>query len=130
MKWIQRIAWGVTVILWFLWLGYEDRSLSSVTIVAAFIAFTLGLEGLIRWTDKRPAKLIIWMLRSIIIGTIAGAIVGPIAVLLALLKISLHHHSTPDFDLASMRVLLSQSLTWIAAGALFGAAGGFLKLSQ
>ena len=93
MKWVRRIAWGVTGVLLFLWLGYEDRSLSSVSIVAAFVAFTLGLEGLSRWTDKRPTKLIIWMLRSIIIGAIAGAIVGPIAVLLALLKISLHHYS-------------------------------------
>ncbi|OGO17391.1 MAG: hypothetical protein A2Z14_04255 [Chloroflexi bacterium RBG_16_48_8] len=130
MKWLRRIVWGITGIVWFLWLGYEDRSLTSVIAVAALIAFALGLEVLAKWTQKRPVKPTLWLLRCILIGAFAGAIVGPIIVVLAVGKISLHHHPTPDFELAGMRMLMGKSLTWIAAGALFGAAGGFLKLSQ
>jgi len=130
MKWLRRLALCVMAIGLFFWLGFEDRSLSSIIVVAALVAFALGLEGLGRWTEKRPVAGTVWLLRSVLIGIIAGAMVGPIAALLALVKISLHRHAMQEFDLSSMRMILGQSLTWIAAGGLFGAAGGFLKLSR
>jgi hypothetical protein len=130
VKWLRTLVFCVTGVVWFFWLSHEDSGFSSVRLVAALIAFALGLESLARWTKRRPAKRAIWLLRSVIIGALAGAIVGPIAVLLALVKISLHPPLRLDFDLSTMRLLLGQSLTWIAAGGLFGAAGGFLKLSQ
>jgi hypothetical protein len=127
---LRRIVWVITVVVWFMWFGYEDHGLSSVIAVAALLAFALGLEGFSRWTQKRPATPTTWLLRSIIIGAVAGALVGPITVLIALVKVFIYSQSSPDFDLTSIRIVVGQSLTWIAAGALFGAAGGFLKLSQ
>jgi hypothetical protein len=130
MKWLRRILWIATGVIGFFWLGYEDRGLAAIVALAVLIAFAIGLEGLARWTQRRPTWTTIWLLRSIIMGALAGVVVGPIAVLLALVKISLHHHPSPDFELASIKTLIGQSIPWMAAGALFGAAGGFLKLSQ
>lgn len=130
MKWLRRVIWIATGVILFFWLGYEDKGLATIVALSVLIAFAIGLEGLARWTQRRPSRPTIWLLRSIIMGALAGAVVGPIAVLLALVKISLHHHSTPDFEFASIKMLVGQSLPWMAAGALFGAAGGFLKLSQ
>jgi flagellin-like protein len=130
VKWLRRIIWIATGVIWFFWLGYEDKGLSAIIALAVLIAFALGLEGLARWTQKRPTKSTIWLLQSIIMGALAGAVVGPIAVILALVKISLNHPPTPDFELVSIKILVGQSLPWMAAGALFGAAGGFLKLSK
>lgn len=130
MKLLRRTTWIITGILWLFWLGYEDRGLATLVAMSALIAFALGLEALYRWNQKRPTRPTIWLLRSIVVGALAGAIASPIIVLLALLKISLHHHLAPDFNLMNIKFLVGQSLFWIAAGALFGAAGGFLKLSQ
>jgi hypothetical protein len=130
MKWLRRITWFLTGLIGLLWLGYEDRGLEALVALSALIALAIALEVLSRWTQKRPTKPTFWLLRSILIGAVAGALMGPIAIILALIKISLHHHLTPDFELVSLRFLVGQSLTWIAAGALFGAAGGFLKLAR
>jgi hypothetical protein len=124
------VAWGLAGIVWIFWLGYEDQGLTSLIFVAALIAFALGVEGLSRWTESRPTVGLIWLIRSTIVGALTGAVVGPIAVLLALIKISLHSHSTPDFSIEDIRVLVRNSLPWIATGSLFGAAAGFLRLSQ
>ena len=130
VKWLRRIIWIVTGVIWFFWLGYEDKGLVAIVALAVLVAFALGLEGLTRWAQKRPTRPTIWLLQSIIVGALAGAVVGPIAILLALVKISLHHHPTSDFELASIKILVGQSIPWMAAGALFGAAVGFLKLSR
>lgn len=130
MKWLRRITWFLTGLIGLLWLGYEDRGLESLVALSALIALAIALEVLSRWAQKRPTKPTFWLLRSILMGAVAGALMGPIAIILALIKISLHHHLTPDFELVSLRFLVGQSLTWIAAGALFGAAGGFLKLAR
>jgi hypothetical protein len=130
MKWLRRSVWFLTGLIGLLWLGYEDRGLETLIALSALIAFAIALEVLSRWSHRKPTKPTLWLLRSIIIGAVGGALMGPIAVMLALIKISLHHHLTPDFELVSLRFLVGQSLTWIAAGALFGAAGGFLKLAR
>jgi hypothetical protein len=130
MKWFRRGAWAVAGIVWIFWLGYEDRNLISLIVVAALVAFALGVEGLNRWTESRPTVGLIWLIRSIIVGALTGAAVGPIAVLLALIKISLHSHPTPDFSVDDIRELVRNSLPWIATGSLFGAAVGFVRLSQ
>ena len=130
MKWVRRGAWAVAGIVWIFWLGYEDRSLTSLIIVAALIAFALGIEAMNRWTESRPTVGLIWLVRSIIVGGLTGAAVGPIAVLLALIKISLHSHTTPDFSIEDIRVLVRNSMPWIATGSLFGAAVGFVRLSR
>jgi hypothetical protein len=130
VKGLRRIIWIATGVIWFFWLGYEDKGPVAIVALAALVAFALGLEGLARWTQKRPTRPTIWLVQSIIMGALAGAVVVPIAVLLALVKISLHRHSASDFELASIKILVGQSIPWMAAGALFGAAGGFLKLSR
>jgi hypothetical protein len=130
VKWLRRVTWFLAGFLGLLWLGYEDRGLASLIALSTLVAFGFALEVLFKWANKRPIKPMLWLLRGIIIGSFAGAIIGPIAIVLALMKISLHHHLTPDFELVDLKILVGQSLSWIAAGGLFGAAGGFLKLAQ
>jgi hypothetical protein len=129
VKWIRRITWAITGLVCFFWLAYQDQGQSAVVALASLIAFALGMEGLIRWTQKRPSRPTIWLLQSIIVGALAGALVGPIAILLALVKILLYRHSTMGFESSNLDILVGQSIFWMVAGALFGAAGGFLRLS-
>lgn len=130
MNWFRRATWAVVGIASIFWLGYEDRTLTSLTVVAILVAFALGVEGLNRWSQSRPTVGVIWLIRSIVVGALAGAAVGPIAILLALIKISIHHHAAPDFSFEELRALVRNSLPWITAGSLFGAAVGFIRLSQ
>ena len=130
MIWVRRIIWGIAGIVSLFWLGYEDRNLTFPIVAATLIAFALGFELQVKWTQRKAIRSTVWLLRSILIGVFAGAIVSPIIVVLVLVKTILPPHPTTDFELIGMKFLLSQSLTWIAAGALFGAAAGFLRISR
>jgi hypothetical protein len=130
VKWLRRLLWGLLGIVCFFWIGYEDRTLVTIAGVAVLISFTLGLEAFLKWTERRATGRYVWFLRCMLLGAIAGALVGPVSILLALIKVSLYHQAVPDFSISNMRILLVQTPTWIMAGLLFGIAGGFLKLSQ
>jgi len=143
---IQRAAWGLTGLLWFLWLAVEDRSAGGPVIVAAAACLAVGLTVLRRWrlrgAGKTPAPALVhslwgrrldermvWLAQSTLCGFGAGLVVGPVAALLMLVKVSLHGHPAPDFTGADLVGALMRTPAWALAGLCLGAALGLVCLA-
>lgn len=124
MKWTLRAFWLMAAIFWFVWVGFEDRGVQAVVIVAVAFALPLGLQLFAAWQTFALPTQAAWMLRSVLSGAIAGILVVPITIVLVLIKISLHQHDVPDFSVMDLQNLLPRTPFWILAGLLFGAAGG------
>jgi hypothetical protein len=129
MRWIVRIAWAVAGVIWLLWIGYEDREQSAVTAVAALVAGAFGLSGFARWVGPDEITRRTWLVRTALAGTAAGASVGPLAALFMILKLGLHTHVVPHFDVADLMTVLGRTPVWTAIGLLAGLAGGLLGLA-
>jgi hypothetical protein len=118
--WGRRIMWGIVGVLWFLWIGFEDRSLMPVLILAALISLAIGFEWAVRsW--GRDWHLV-YLLSSSLKGLTIGGLAPLIAIVLVFLKTSLHQHETPDFSEQDLLLLLQRIPFWASAGFLFGLA--------
>lgn len=126
LKWVVRSAWVVAAPAWFLWLAYEDRNLSTVIGMSAVICAAFGLTWFSKWRGGKLAGRRRWLLESMGIGLLAGTLVAPVAVLLILLKISLHSHGTPDFTTSDIAEVMNRLPVWALAGILCGEALGLL----
>ncbi len=126
--WTRRLAWIAFGLLWFFWLGYEDRSTLTVMLVAAALAGVLVLEGWARWVRSAGGRR--KLARAVVLGAGIGAAVGPLTALLMLLKLSLHAHPIPDFSSQQVWLALKVTPIWALAGALAGAAGWFAGLGS
>lgn len=125
----QRLAWFLSGLFWLAWLGYEDRGLTAVVLLAGCLGAALGLTGWARWGEVqagwRPAAV-----RGALLGVVAGASVAPLAALLILVKTSLHAHPVPDFTAADLGRVLSVWPAWTGAGMLAGLAGAGLAAER
>lgn len=119
-SWSKKIAWAVAGLVWFFWIGYEDRGLVSVLIVSALIAVPVGIEAYVRWRVKLGTSFQQSALRGAFAGTLSGALVGIIGILIALMKVSLHQHVIPDFSSGDILALLNRIPVWSIAGLLIG----------
>lgn len=124
MKWMLRTLWAIAAILWFFWLSFEDQGVQTVVIIATGIGVPLGFQLFAALPLPANHAQNAWMLGSILSGGIAGFLVSPIAILLVLIKISLHQHPVPDFSVMDLQNLWQRTPFWLLAGLLFGAAGG------
>jgi len=122
---LRRVAWGLSGLLGFFWIAYEDQGLTALSFVAAAIAFASGLTVLNRWvgSEKLPRRK--WLLHTAGVGLIAGAAVGPLTALLMLIKLGLHAHPDADFGPDQFVLALSRTLYWAGLGGLVGLALGF-----
>jgi len=121
----KRGAWLVTGLFWLAWLGYEDRGLTVVVLLAGCIGAALGLSAWRRWRANPAGGWPAWM-SGALLGALAGASVAPLAAVLILVKTSLHAHPLPDFTVADLRRVLSVWPAWTGAGLLAGLAGAEL----
>ena len=119
-SWSKKIAWAVAGLVWFIWIGYEDRGLVSVLIVSALIAVPVGFEAYDRWRVKLGVSFRQSALRGALAGTLSGALVGIIAIVIALMKVSLHQHVIPDFSRGDILGLLKRTPAWSIGGLLIG----------
>ena len=124
MKWTLRILWAMAGLFWFVWFGFEDRGIQMVVVVAVGFALPLGFQVFTAWQTSADSMQATWMLRSVLSGGIAGILVSPIAIVLVLIKVSLHQHEVPDFSQMDLQNLLQRIPFWLLTGLLFGAAGG------
>lgn len=125
----QRLAWLLAGLFWLAWLGYEDRGLTAVVLLAGCLGAALGLTAWARWGEVsagwRPAAV-----RGALLGALAGASVAPLAALLILVKTSLHTHPVPDFTAADLGRVLEVWPAWTGAGLLAGLAGAGLAVER
>jgi hypothetical protein len=126
LRWAVRSTWVVTALVWFVWLAYEDRSLGTVIGLSAVICIAFALSAVSRWRGGKAAERRRWLLESMGIGLLTGALVAPVAVLLILIKISLHSHGTPDFTTSDIAQVMNRLPVWSLAGTLCGEALGLL----
>jgi hypothetical protein len=63
------------------------------------------------------------------VGLLTGTLVAPVAVLLILIKISLHSHGTPDFTSGDIGAVMNRTPVWALAGVLSGEALGLLGVA-
>lgn len=127
---IKRIAWTLAGLLWFLWIGYEDQGLTPILILAAAITFPIGLEFYLRHGVKGNHGQVILLIRGMAVGALSGALVGPISLLLASLKTSLHQHGMPDFRTDDLILLIERTPIWAMTGLLFGTAASIFRWSK
>jgi hypothetical protein len=125
----QRLAWFLTGLFWLAWLGYEDRGLTVVVLLAGCIASALGVSAWTRWRAEHAGNWSAW-LRCAVLGALAGASVAPLAALLILVKTSLHAHPLPDFSAEDLGRVLSVWPAWTGAGLLVGLAGAGLAAER
>lgn len=123
---VRRFAWSMTGLLWFLWIGYEDRGLTPILILSAVIAFSIGLEIYLRRGVRENQSQAVLFIQGMAIGGMSGALVGPISLLLASVKTSLHQHEVSDFKADDLIMLVEGIPIWALAGLLFGTAASIL----
>jgi hypothetical protein len=97
----------------FFWIGAEDVGLGRVTPLAALMGAALGLTLI-----QNGARGRAWPVAA---GILSGTSIPLIAVVLMLVKVSLHTHPNPDFGLADFRGALRLTPAWALAGLLAGA---------
>lgn len=120
LLWTRRLTWLLFGALWFLWLGFEERSTLPAFVLASVLGLVLYVEGWSRWSlgsqggDRG--------LRKAALGLAVGAAIAPLAGLFMLMKVSLHTHQQPDFTLEQVLQTLARTPAWAAAGLLVGSA--------
>jgi hypothetical protein len=142
----SRAAWIVAGGAWFLWIGVEDQGPRRPLLLAGGLAMALGLTTLRRWRRWRRGETrgtdphepswiravdgrVVWLAMSTLTGLVAGALVGPGAAVLMLIKTSLHSHATPEFLPADLAEVLIRTPAWMLAGLCAGAALGLTLLA-
>jgi hypothetical protein len=114
-----RLAFLLSLAASLAWLTVEGKSRLGALL------FALPWAGFIAARIRRPiGRQAVEMLSR---GALAGALAGPLAGLLMLLKISLHSHLQPDYELSDVVAVL----TWTPVGAILGGViGAGLALIQ
>ena len=124
LRWVVRLVWVVVAPAWFVWIALEDRTLAPVMLLAALISSAFAITGLARWRSGTRVERRRWLLESTGVGLAAGALVAPAAILLILIKISIHAHGTPDFSPTDIGAVIRRFPVWMLAGTLCGEALG------
>ena len=101
--------------LFFFWLPFEDRNERWALLFAASISILVTIYLTTRLDIDRSHGYIF-----LILGGLAGLLVPLVAVLLMVLKNSLHGHAVPDFTIPMVASVLQRIPIWVIAGFLVG----------
>lgn len=125
-----RVAWFVTGLLWFMWLGIEDRGIVVILLLGAAISFSAALTGLDRWGSGKILSERQWWLRWAGFGLSMAIGIGPLALLLMMVKVGLHSHGLSDFDLGDVQQMLGVWPIWGMGALLLGLGWGSLARAR
>jgi len=109
-----------------IWLPVEDQSELGVLIASGAICTWIGARLLIT-APKKDWQLI---LRHALVGSGAGLILAPLAIILMAFKSGIHGHGTPDFSVAQMQSVLSRIPFFVLSGFLIGLGSGIFLLAK
>ncbi|MGD8605389.1 MAG: hypothetical protein PVF49_12540, partial [Anaerolineales bacterium] len=82
LTWPVRVFWLVTGLMWFVWLGVEDRGVLAVLLLATVISFSASLTGLQNWTAGKRFSRRGWWGWWLLMGGLWAVAIGPLTVLL------------------------------------------------
>ena len=71
LKGLNRLAWVLAGIGWFLWFAYEDQTFEPVLLLSVFFAAAIGLTVFRRLTKERRFTSRQMLVRTTISGLIA-----------------------------------------------------------
>jgi len=110
---ISAISLGI---LWLFWLPVEDSSLFTVYLFALGISLLIAiwLQRSRLWGSWKPT----W--RMVSLGSLAGLLVTPLALILMVFKSGLHGHLTPDYTSDQILTVLKNSSIWLIGGGMVG----------
>jgi hypothetical protein len=126
LRWVARFGWVIAAPACLVWFDLEDRGLAVVMGLSAVVCLAFALSGIARWRGGKQIERRRWLLESMGTGLLWGALVAPVAVLLILIKISLHSHGTPDFTTGDINQVMARLPVWALAGVLAGEAMGLI----
>ncbi|HLC05203.1 MAG TPA: hypothetical protein VJK02_19385 [Anaerolineales bacterium] len=129
LRWVVRYAWMIAAPTAFFWIAYEDRSPSTVMGLSAIVCAAFAVTAIARWRGGILAERRRWLLETMGVGLATGALVAPVAVVLILVKISLHSHGTPDFTTSDIAQVMNRLPVWALAGVLCGEALGLIGVA-
>ena len=120
---ISGLILGIGVLVW---LPVEERSELGVLVISGAICTWSAIWSLIKLVldDKQL------IMRHILVGTGAGLILAPLAILLMALKSGIHGHGTPDFTVSQMQDILSRIPYFVLSGFLVGVGSGLWRLAK
>jgi hypothetical protein len=114
---------ALAFLLLLLWLFTEDFHEGFVIIMAGVLV-SAGAASYI--SSKLPRSEYYW-LHHLVIGSLAGLAVSPVAMILMALKTGIHAHETPDFTPLQMARVVELTPFWASAGLLVGLGVGIFR---
>jgi hypothetical protein len=121
--WLRLAALLLGIFL-LLWLPVEDTDEIEVLVAAAAVSAWLALRYLL--SQPGSAKS---LGKHILVGTLAGLAVTPLALFLMAFKTGLHGHENPDFTAEQIYYVIYRTPIWGFAGLLLGFGSGMLHLA-
>ena len=139
--WLRFTALFIAVAI-ILWLPIEDVGVHYVLVFAILISAWWAARFLI--FPVAPSQALLgrnregrnreagrrFIISHIIIGTLSGVAVSPLALLLMAFKSGLHGHGQPDFTLSQMAAVLARTPVWALAGFLIALGIAIARLAR
>jgi hypothetical protein len=109
----ERALFLLALALALAWLTVEENSRLGAAVFG--VPWAVTIAGRIRFPRAGPALGVI--LRSMV----GGVCLGPLAVVLMLLKVALHSHVSPDYQLEDLVAMLAWTPIGAGLGGMVGA---------
>jgi hypothetical protein len=122
MHWLRMVALVIGAGL-FLWLPFEDTGINTVL----FFAILICSWWAVRFLVFAPAPAGTRLRRHVVVATLAGLFVSPVAIFLMVVKTGLHAHASPDFTPEQLQAALLSTPVWILAGFFLGLGSGLWR---
>lgn len=124
-RWLRWLALILAIAL-LSWLPVEDISVRNATLFAALISSWFAARFLL---PTHPGERYFYQ-RHLLVGSVAGLAVIPLALFLMTLKTGLHSHSAPDYYVEQLMPLLYQTPIWVMVGLLIGLGFALLRVAR
>jgi hypothetical protein len=112
---LVRRLWVIALPLSIVWLTLEENSRFGAAAIGLLWALLTARHAYVRWIRRTDPVGVITA------ATLAGALIGPMAVVLMALKVALHLHPVPDYQIDDIHAMLAWIPVGGGAGLLLGA---------